>query len=126
MTISYPTLAFDLGEDIALLRDSVRQFCQREVSGRAQQIDAENAFPMDLWLKLGDMGLLGMTVGERYGGTDLGYLAHTVAMEEISRSSASVGLSYAAHSNLCVNQIDKNGSEAQKENTCPVSVVAIK
>lgn len=119
MTISYPTLAFDLGEDIALLRDSVRQFCQREVSDRAQQIDAENAFPMDLWLKLGDMGLLGMTVGERYGGTDLGYLAHTVAMEEISRSSASVGLSYAAHSNLCVNQIDKNGSEAQKEKYLP-------
>lgn len=119
MSTSYPSLQFNLGEDIDMLRDSVRRFCQQEISDRAQQIDAENAFPMDLWRKFGDMGLLGMTVAERYGGTDLGYLAHTVAMEEISRSSASVGLSYGAHSNLCVNQIHKNGSEAQREKYLP-------
>lgn len=119
MSTSYPSLQFNLGEDIDMLRDSVRRFCQQEINDRAQQIDAENAFPMDLWRKFGDMGLLGMTVAERYGGTDLGYLAHTVAMEEISRSSASVGLSYGAHSNLCVNQIHKNGSEAQREKYLP-------
>ncbi|CAA0094554.1 Acyl-CoA dehydrogenase [Halioglobus japonicus] len=114
MSTSYPSLNFDLGEDIDMLRDSVYQFAQAELAPRAEQIDKDNEFPADMWRKFGDMGLLGMTVAEEYGGTDMGYLAHTVAMEEISRASASVGLSYGAHSNLCVNQIHKNGSEAQK------------
>lgn len=117
--MSYPTLQFDLGDDVSMMRDSVQQFAQGELAGRAQQIDADNAFPMDMWRKFGDMGLLGLTVSEQYGGTDMGYLAHTVAMEEISRASASVGLSYGAHSNLCVNQIYKNGSAAQKEKYLP-------
>jgi len=110
----YPTLNFDLGEDIDMLRDAVYQFCQAELAPRAEAIDANNEFPMDMWQKMGDMGLLGMTVAEEYGGTNMGYLAHAVAMEEISRASASVGLSYGAHSNLCVNQISKNGSHEQK------------
>jgi isovaleryl-CoA dehydrogenase len=114
MNTSYPTLNFDLGEDIDMLRNSVYQFAQVELAPRAEQIDKDNEFPADMWAKLGDMGLLGVTVSEEYGGTNMGYLAHTVAMEEISRASASVGLSYGAHSNLCVNQIHKNGSEAQK------------
>ena len=114
MNTSYPTLNFDLGEDIDMLRNSVYQFAQAELAPRAEQIDKDNEFPADMWAKLGDMGLLGVTVSEEYGGTNMGYLAHTVAMEEISRASASVGLSYGAHSNLCVNQIHKNGSEAQK------------
>lgn len=114
MSTSYPTLNFDLGEDIDMLRDSVYQFAQAELAPRAAQIDKDNEFPADMWRKFGDMGLLGMTVAEEYGGTGMGYLAHTVAMEEISRASASVGLSYGAHSNLCVNQIHKNGSAAQK------------
>lgn len=114
MSTSYPTLNFDLGEEIDMLRDSVYQFAQSELAPRAAQIDKDNEFPADMWRKFGDMGLLGMTVAEEYGGTDMGYLAHTVAMEEISRASASVGLSYGAHSNLCVNQIHKNGSAAQK------------
>ena len=114
MTTSYPTLNFDLGEDINMLRDSVYQFAQAELAPRAEEIDRNNEFPMDMWRKFGDMGLLGMTVKEQYGGTDMGYLAHVVAMEEISRASASVGLSYGAHSNLCVNQIHKNGTEEQK------------
>ena len=97
-----------------MLRNSVYQFAQVELAPRAEQIDKDNEFPADMWAKLGDMGLLGVTVSEEYGGTNMGYLAHTVAMEEISRASASVGLSYGAHSNLCVNQIHKNGSEAQK------------
>ena len=117
--MSYPTLQFDLGDDVSMMRDAVQQFAQAELAGRAQQIDADNAFPMDMWRKFGDMGLLGLTVSEQYGGTDMGYLAHTVAMEEISRASASVGLSYGAHSNLCVNQLYKNGSEAQKEKYLP-------
>jgi isovaleryl-CoA dehydrogenase len=117
--MSYPTLQFDLGDDVSMMRDAVQQFAQGELAGRAQQIDADNAFPMDMWRKFGDMGLLGLTVSEQYGGTDMGYLAHTVAMEEISRASASVGLSYGAHSNLCVNQLYKNGSEAQKEKYLP-------
>jgi isovaleryl-CoA dehydrogenase len=116
---SYPTLQFDLGDDISMMRDAVQQFAQAELAGQAQQIDADNAFPMEMWRKFGDMGLLGLTVGEQYGGTDMGYLAHTIAMEEISRASASVGLSYGAHSNLCVNQIYKNGSAAQKEKYLP-------
>ena len=114
MNTPYPTLNFDLGEDIDMLRDAVYQFCQAELAPRAEAIDANNEFPMDMWKKMGDMGLLGMTVAEEYGGTNMGYLAHAVAMEEISRASASVGLSYGAHSNLCVNQIAKNGSHEQK------------
>lgn len=114
MSTSYPTLNFDLGEDIDMLRDSVHQFAQAELAPRAEEIDRNNEFPMDMWKKFGDMGLLGMTVAEEYGGTNMGYLAHVVAMEEISRASASVGLSYGAHSNLCVNQIHKNGTHEQK------------
>ena len=119
MITSYPTLNFNLGEDIDLLRQSLTQFCQTEIAPRAAQIDASNEFPMDLWQKLGDMGLLGVTVSEDYGGVNMGYLAHCVAMEEISRASASVGLSYGAHSNLCVNQIYKNGNEEQKRKYLP-------
>jgi isovaleryl-CoA dehydrogenase len=119
MTMTYPTLQFDLGDEVSMMRDAVQQFGQAELAGRAQQIDADNAFPMDMWRKFGDMGLLGLTVSEQYGGTGLGYLAHTIAMEEISRASASVGLSYGAHSNLCVNQIYKNGSDAQKAQYLP-------
>ena len=119
MNIAYPSLNFDLGEDIDMLRDSVYQFAQKELAPRAEAIDRDNEFPMDMWRKMGDMGLLGMTVAEEYGGTDMGYLAHVIAMEEISRASASVGLSYGAHSNLCVNQIHKNGSEAQKQKYLP-------
>ena len=117
--MSYPTLNFGLGETIDMLRDSVRQFAQAELAPRAAQIDRDNEFPMDMWRKFGDMGLLGMTVEEEYGGTDLGYLAHVVAMEEISRASASVGLSYGAHSNLCLNQIRKNGTHEQKAKYLP-------
>ena len=119
MITSYPTLNFNLGEDIDLLRQSLTQFCHTEIAPRAAQIDASNEFPMDLWQKLGDMGLLGVTVSEDYGGVNMGYLAHCVAMEEISRASASVGLSYGAHSNLCVNQIYKNGNEEQKRKYLP-------
>ncbi len=119
MSTSYPTLSFNLGEEIDMLRDAVYKFCQDEVAPRAEAIDAENTFPMDLWKKFGDMGLLGMTVAEEYGGTNMGYLAHAVVMEEISRASGSVGLSYGAHSNLCVNQIHKNGTPAQKEKYLP-------
>ena len=102
-----------------MLRDAVYQFSQGELAHRAEEIDKNNEFPMDMWRKLGDMGLLGMTVSEEYGGTNMGYLAHVVAMEEISRASASVGLSYGAHSNLCVNQIHKNGNEDQKAKYLP-------
>jgi isovaleryl-CoA dehydrogenase len=108
-------LNFDLGEDIDMLRDAVWTFAQKEILPRAAEIDRVNEFPADLWKKFGDMGLLGMTADESYGGTNMGYLAHMVAMEEISRASASVGLSYGAHSNLCVNQIRRNGTEAQKQ-----------
>jgi isovaleryl-CoA dehydrogenase len=110
---------FDLGEDVDMLRDAVWAFAQKEILPRAAEIDRDNLFPADLWKKFGDMGLLGMTAEEEYGGTKMGYLAHIVAMEEISRASASVGLSYGAHSNLCVNQIRRNGSEAQKKKYLP-------
>ncbi len=119
MNTSYPTLNYALGEDIDMLRDAVYQFTQAELAPRAEKIDRNNAFPMDMWRKFGDMGLLGMTVSEEYGGTNMGYLAHIVAMEEISRASASVGLSYGAHSNLCVNQISKNGNEEQRAKYLP-------
>ncbi len=119
MNTPYPTLNFDLGEEIDMLRDSVFQFSTKEIAPLAAQLDKDNEFPMALWRKLGDLGLLGMTVSEQYGGSNIGYLGHTVAMEEISRASASVGLSYGAHSNLCVNQISKNGNEAQKEKYLP-------
>ena len=112
-------LNFDHGETIAMLRESVRDFASREIAPRAAQIDSSNQFPPELWRKMGSLGLLGMTVEEEYGGTAMGYLAHIVAMEEISRASASIGLSYGAHSNLCVNQIRRNGSAAQKKKYLP-------
>ena len=108
------TLDFDLGETADLLRGSVEDFAAHEIAPRAAAIDRDNAFPADLWLKMGDLGVLGITVEEEWGGAGMGYLEHCVAMEEISRASASVGLSYGAHSNLCVNQIRKNGSDDQK------------
>jgi isovaleryl-CoA dehydrogenase len=110
----FPTLNFHLGDSIDMLRSTVQQFAADEITPRAAEIDHGNRFPADLWRKMGDLGLLGITVDEEYGGTAMGYLAHVVAMEEISRASASVGLSYGAHSNLCVNQIRRNGSAAQK------------
>lgn len=119
MNTLYPTLNFNLGEDIDMLRNSVFQFCATEIAPRADDIDSSNEFPMDLWRKLGDMGLLGITVDEQYGGSGMGYVAHCVAMEEISRASASVALSYGAHSNLCVNQLHKNGTETQKQHYLP-------
>jgi isovaleryl-CoA dehydrogenase len=117
--MDYPFLRFEHGETIAMLRAAVRDFAAREIAPRAAQIDASNQFPADLWSKLGSLGLLGITVEEEYGGTNMGYLAHIVAMEEISRASASVGLSYGAHSNLCVNQIRRNGSDAQRKKYLP-------
>ena len=119
MTAAWPTLNFALGEEIDMLRDSVRQFSDKEIAPRASEIDQQNDFPADLWKKLGALGVLGMTVSEEYGGSAMGYLAHAVAMEEISRASGSVGLSYGAHSNLCVNQIFRNGNDAQKARYLP-------
>ncbi|MCS5516801.1 acyl-CoA dehydrogenase family protein [Pseudomonas qingdaonensis] len=115
----YPTLNFALGETIDMLRDQVQAFVAAELAPRAAQIDQDNLFPADMWRKFGDMGLLGITVSEEYGGAGLGYLAHVVAMEEISRGSASVALSYGAHSNLCVNQINRNGTAEQKAKYLP-------
>lgn len=114
-----PGLNFQLGEDIDALRDAVREFAQTEIAPRAAEIDRSDQFPMDVWRKFGELGVLGITVPEQYGGANMGYLAHMVAMEEISRASASVGLSYGAHSNLCVNQINRNGTEAQKQKYLP-------
>jgi isovaleryl-CoA dehydrogenase len=117
--LNFPSLNFALGEEIDMLRATVQQFAADEIAPRAAAIDHANQFPPDLWRKMGDLGLLGITVEDAYGGTAMGYLAHVVAMEEISRASASVGLSYGAHSNLCVNQIRRNGSEAQKRRYLP-------
>src|SRR5574343_1919124 len=117
--MNIPSLDFGLGEDINMLRDAVKAFADAEIAPRAAEIDRANEFPADLWKKFGDMGLLGMTAGEEYGGTNMGYLAHIVALEEISRASASVGLSYGAHSNLCVNQIRRNGTDAQRQKYLP-------
>jgi len=115
----YPALDFGLGETTDLLRKSVHDFAQAEIAPLAADIDRDNEFPVALWRKFGELGLLGITVDEKYGGAGMGYLQHVVAMEEISRASASVGLSYGAHSNLCVNQIRRNGSEAQKKKYLP-------
>ena len=119
MNTSYPTLNFNLGGDIDMLREIVFRFCSDEIVPRAAEIDSSNEFPMDLWRKFGDLGLLGITVSEEYGGSNMGYLAHSVAMEEISRASASVGLSFGAHSNLCVNQIYRNGNAKQRRAYLP-------
>lgn len=115
----YTSLNYQLGETYDMLRDTTYEFAQHEIAPLAAQIDIENSFPRHLWPKLGEIGLLGITVGEEYGGANMGYLAHVIAMEEISRASASVGLSYGAHSNLCVNQIYLNGTKTQKEKYLP-------
>ena len=119
MSTPYPTLQYGHSEELGLLRDTVHQFATREIAPRAASIDQDNQFPADLWRKMGDLGLLGITIPEQYGGSAMGYLAHAIAMEEISRASASVGLSYGAHSNLCLNQIKLNGSEAQRSHYLP-------
>jgi isovaleryl-CoA dehydrogenase len=117
--MNLPGLNFQLGEDIDALRDAVHEFAQTEIAPRAAEIDKSDQFPMDLWRKMGALGVLGITVGEEYGGANMGYLAHMIAMEEISRASASVGLSYGAHSNLCVNQIKRNGTPEQRQKYLP-------
>ncbi len=117
--MQFPQLKFTLGEDIEMLRDTVHAFAQAEIAPQAAEIDSSNQFPMPLWKKMGDLGILGITVPEEYGGAGMGYLAHVVAMEEISRASGSVGLSYGAHSNLCVNQLKINASDAQKKKYLP-------
>ncbi|GLX79863.1 isovaleryl-CoA dehydrogenase [Thalassotalea insulae] len=119
MISTFTSLNFNLGETVDMIRDQVNAFARDEIAPRAEQIDKDNEFPMDLWRKFGDMGLLGMTVDEQYGGSGLGYLEHMVAMQEISRASASVGLSYGAMSNLCLNQLNKNGSHEQKQKYLP-------
>lgn len=110
-----PGVNFYLGEDIDALRDTICTYAQSEIAPQAELIDRNDQFPMEQWKKMGDLGVLGVTVSEEYGGANMGYLAHMVAMEEISRASASVGLSYGAHSNLCVNQIHRNGTLAHKK-----------
>ena len=117
--LSFPSLNFDLGDTADMIRDTVAGFAQAEIAPRAEAIDRTNEFPRDLWPRLGALGLHGITVEEEYGGAGLGYTEHVIAMEEISRASASVGLSYGAHSNLCVNQIRRNGSHAQKQRYLP-------
>jgi isovaleryl-CoA dehydrogenase len=117
--LNFPSLNFHLGETIDMLRATVQQFAADDIAPLAAEIDRDNRFPPELWRRMGDIGLLGITVEEEYGGTAMGYLAHVIAMEEISRASASVGLSYGAHSNLCVNQIRRNGSVAQKRKYLP-------
>ncbi|MCL1090922.1 isovaleryl-CoA dehydrogenase [Shewanella profunda] len=119
MNSLYTSLNFGLGEDVDMLRDAVQDFAANEIAPIAARVDHDNAFPNELWPVLGGMGLLGVTVPEEFGGANMGYLAHVVAMEEISRASASIGLSYGAHSNLCVNQINRNGSAAQKAKYLP-------
>lgn len=119
MISQFTTLNFDLGETADMLREHVNAFAREEIAPRAAQIDEDNLFPADLWPKFGDMGLLGITVDEEFGGSGMGYLEHVVAVEEISRASASVGLSYGAHSNLCVNQISRNGTTEQKHKYLP-------
>lgn len=119
LSLIIPSLDFDFNDEIAQLRDSVRAFAQAEIAPHAAMIDRNNMFPADLWRKFGAMGLLGITAPEKYGGAAMGYLAHILAMEEISRASASVGLSYSAHSNLCVNQIRRHGTEVQKTKYLP-------
>lgn len=114
MISSFTSLNFNLGETVDMIRDQVNAFARDEIAPRAEQIDIDNEFPSDLWRKFGDMGLLGLTVEEEYGGSGLGYLEHIITMQEISRASASVGLSYGAMSNLCLNQLRKNGSHEQK------------
>src|SRR6201990_1454785 len=116
---AYRTFNFDLGETADALRETVFDFSTHEIAPRAAEIDKTNQFPIDLWPKLGALGLHGITVEEEFGGSGLGYLEHGVAMEEISRASAAVGLSYGAHSNLCVNQLRRNGSDAQKRKYLP-------
>ena len=115
----FPAIDFHHGDTIDMLRATVRQFAADEIAPRAAGIDRANEFPLDLWRKMGDLGLLGITVDEEYGGTAMGYLAHVIAMEEVSRGSASIGLSYGAHSNLCVNQIQRNGTPDQKHKYLP-------
>ncbi len=117
--VSYPTLNFNHGEEIDMLRETVASFAARELAPLAEEIDFTNTFPQGFWRKMGDLGILGVTVDEAFGGVSMGYLAHTICMEEISRASASVGLSYGAHSNLCVNQIHRNGSDEQKAKYLP-------
>ena len=119
MITTYPALKFGFDESIQLLIDTVTEFAQTEIAPRAAEIDSSYEFPMDLWQKMGELGLHGMTVEEEFGGSGMGYLAHTLAMQEISRASASVGLSYGAHSNLCVNQIFRNGDQQQKQRYLP-------
>ena len=119
MNTNYATLDHGLGEEIDMLRSMVNKFAQAEIAPRAMSIDKSNDFPPDLWMKMGDIGILGITAPEEFGGSNMGYLAHIVVMEEISRASASVGLSYAAHSNLCVNQIVRHGTAEQKARYLP-------
>ena len=116
---TFKELDFDLGHDINVLKDSIQEFCKREIAPLAEDIDKKNDFPSHLWKKMGELGLLGITAEEKYGGSGLGYTEHVIAMQEISKASASVGLSYGAHSNLCVNQITLNGTEKQKQKYLP-------